>query len=106
MREKIAKIFNKIYGAIIIISFFAGILPLIPFIIAIILGGAAAEAICLFLYNQYYPWVIIGASVSVVVGLLGMYIEKYDFSVDKNSKKKGKEEQSNEEKELEQSAQN
>lgn len=87
MREKIANVLNKTYAALMIVSFFAGFLPLIPFIVAIIIGGEAAEAICLFLYNGYYPWVIVLASVAVMIGLISMYVSKHDFSVSKKAKK-------------------
>ncbi|MBQ3040461.1 MAG: hypothetical protein IJD42_02570 [Clostridia bacterium] len=76
MREKIYSIINKVYGALLMTSFFAGFLPIIPFIVAIIIGGPSAEKICLFLYNQYYPWVIAIASISIIVGLVGMYVAK------------------------------
>lgn len=78
MREKIFKVANTIYGALMTISFFGGVLPLIPFIIALIVGGETGEAISLFLYNNYYPWVILTGSVAVVVGLIAMYIGKLE----------------------------
>lgn len=87
MREKIANVLNKTYATLMIVSFFAGFLPLIPFIAAIIIGGSTAEAICLFLYNDYYPWVIALASVAVIIGLISMYVSKHDFSVNKKAKK-------------------
>ena len=76
MRKKIYDILHKIYGILMTISFFAGFLPIIPFIIAVIIGGSTGEAIALFLYNEYYKWVILGASVSVLVGLVAMYVGK------------------------------
>ena len=76
MREKICKMLNKVYGAVLMVSFFAGILPLIPFIIAIIIGGETGEAISLFLYKEYYPWVISAAAVSVIIGWIASYIKK------------------------------
>ena len=60
------------------ISFFGGGLPLIPFIIALIIGGPTAEKISLFLYNDYYPWVIMAGSIAIVIGLIGMYIGKIE----------------------------
>lgn len=82
MRKKIFNVLNKIYGILMTASFFAGFLPLIPFVIAMIIGGPAAEAISVFLQKQYYPWVIICGSVAVVVGLIAMYIGKLEsFSV-------------------------
>lgn len=78
MRKKIFNILNKIYGVLMTISFFGGVLPLIPFIFAIIVGGELAEKISLFLYNDYYPWVIIAGSVAIVFGVLAMYVGKIE----------------------------
>ncbi len=78
MREKIFKILNNIYGVLMTASFFGGVLPLIPFIIAMIVGGEAGEAIALFLYNDYYPWVILAGSIAVVFGLIAMYVGKLE----------------------------
>ena len=60
------------------ISFFAGFIPLIPFIFAIIIGGTLGENISVFLYKQYYPWVIIVGSVALVIGLIAMYVGKLE----------------------------
>ena len=87
MREKIVSVLNKIYGALIALSLFAGILPLIPFCIALIIGGKSAELICNFIYNDYYPYVIVCASVAVIIGLITMYINKHNFSVVSKKKK-------------------
>ena len=78
MREKIFKILNKTYGVLMFISFFAGGLPLIPFIIALIAGGKIGEAISVFLIDKYYPWVIVCGSVAIVVGLIAMYVGKLE----------------------------
>ena len=86
VREKIYKILNKAYGILMTTSFFAGFLPIIPFIIAIIIGGSAGEAISIFLYKQYYPCVIILGSVAIIVGLAAMYVGKIQgLSVKKTS---------------------
>ena len=78
MRQKLFKICNNIYGVLMFTSFFAGFLPLIPFVIAIIVGGEFGEAVSLFLYKEYYPWVIIVGSIAVVFGLIAMYIGKLE----------------------------
>ena len=78
MRETIFKIANKIYGVLMTLSFFGGILPLIPFIIALIVGGETGEAISLFLYEEFYPWVIIAGSIALVIGLFAMYLGKLE----------------------------
>ena len=76
MRKKIYKVLNKIYGILMNISFFAGILPLIPFIIAIIIGGDTGANISNFLYKQFYPWVIVMGCVAILIGLIAMYVGK------------------------------
>lgn len=93
MRKKIFDILNKVYGVLMAISFFGGLLPLFPFLFALIVGGPLAESICVFLAEQYYPWVIIAGSIAIVCGLIAMYIGKLEglsiksISADKNEEK-------------------
>ena len=82
MREKIYTVLNKLYGFLLMSSFFAGVLPLIPFIVAIIIGGSTGEAISVFLYKQYYPWVIAAAAVSVFIGWIASYLKKTEKKKD------------------------
>ncbi len=82
MREKIYHILNKIYGIVMFIGFFAGIIPVIPFIVAICIGGPVGEAIALFLAEEFYPVVIAIASIAILIGVVAMYINKKEgFSV-------------------------
>lgn len=78
MRNKLYNALKKAYGIMMTVSFFAGGLPLIPFIIALIIGGSTGEAIAVFLYKQYYPWVIVLGSLAIVVGLIAMYLGKLE----------------------------
>ncbi|MBQ8839824.1 MAG: hypothetical protein IJ004_00655 [Clostridia bacterium] len=88
MRDKIYNVLNKIYGVLILSSLFAGFLPVIPFIIAIIIGGDAGANISVFLYKQYYPWVAVAAAVAVLIGLVALYINKtITFKYPKKEKK-------------------
>ena len=97
MREKVEKVLQKIYGITLTISFFAGLLPLIPFVIAIIIGGGeggTGEAISTWLYKEYYPWVIALASIAILIGLVAMYVGKKEafstksFGIDKKKEEK------------------
>ena len=93
MRNKIFNVLNKIYGVLMTISFFGGVLPLIPFIFAMIVGGELGEKIALFLYNDYYPWIIISGSVAIIFGLIAMYVGKLEgLSVKSVSAEKNNEE--------------
>lgn len=91
MKQKIYNVIHKVYGILMTISFFAGILPIIPYMIALIIGGETGQVIAQFLYNDYYKWVILGASVSVLVGLIGLYVSGEEgLSVKSVGKKKDK----------------
>ena len=74
MRDKIYDVLNKVYGITMSVAFWGGLLPLFPFVVAIVIGGNIGESISVFLYKQYYPWVIALASISIVIGLIAMYI--------------------------------
>lgn len=78
MRKKLFNILNRAYGIMMTVSFFAGFIPLIPFIVAMIIGGETGKNISVFLYNDYYPYVIILGSVSVIIGLIAMYVGKLE----------------------------
>ena len=70
------------------LAFFIGFLPVVPFIIAIIIGGQTGEAISLFMYNKIYPFAFIAASFSVIAGLSAMYVRGHkSMSVDSYDKK-------------------
>ena len=78
MRDKIYKALKTLYGITMTVAFFGGVLPLIPFILAILIGGPTGQAISVFLYKQYYPWIIALASIAVIIGLVGMYVGKQE----------------------------
>jgi hypothetical protein len=90
MRQKIYEVLNKIYGILMTVSFFGGFLPLIPFVIAILIGGQTGEAIAVFLYKSYYPWVILLGSMAVLIGLVAMYVGKLEGLSVKSEGKKNK----------------
>lgn len=87
MRNKISKVLNKLYGILMSVSFFAGFVPFFPFIFAIIVGGELGESISVFLYKQYYPWVIITGSVAIMLGLVSMYLSGENALTSKTKKK-------------------
>ena len=88
MREKIYKVLKWIYGISMAVAFFGGVLPLIPFLVAICIGGDTAQAIAVWLKKEYYVWIIAAASFSVLVGLIAMYFGKQEALSAKSFKKK------------------
>ena len=91
---KLYNIFNKLYGITMMISFFSAALPVIPFIIALIIGGPTGEAISVFLSTKFYPVVMVLASVAVLFGVVAMYAaKKQDFSLKTLNREEAKEEE-------------
>ena len=100
MNKKIYAVLNKIYAVLMFASFFAGFVPVIPFIVALIIGGDTGAAIYKFLFSDYFPWVIAVGSLSIIVGLVAMYIAKIeDLSLKSMEKKPADEEKTEEMKE-------
>lgn len=93
MRNKIYRALNKAYAVMMFASFFAGVLPLIPFIVALCIGGETGEAISNFIYKEYYPWVILLGSAAILIGLLAMYIGKVEGLSLKSMKSKKEDEE-------------
>ena len=73
-REKTAKVLSYVYGTGIAIALFAGALSFLGYLAAIIIGGETAAEICSFIYKQCYPVIIYLSSVSVLIGLVKMYV--------------------------------
>ncbi|MBE6990260.1 MAG: hypothetical protein E7426_05895 [Ruminococcaceae bacterium] len=81
MREKIYKVLTKLYGITMTVAFFGGVVPLVPFLAALFIGGGeggTGELISTWLYKQYYPWIIALASIAVLIGLIAMYVGKQE----------------------------
>ncbi len=74
--KKVSKVLLTIFSIGVLATLFAGALALVGYIVALIIGGEAATALCAFIYKQYFPWVIRVCSISVGFGLVGMYLEK------------------------------
>ena len=88
MRDKIYRALKTLYGITMTVAFFGGVLPLIPFLLAILIGGPTGQAISVFLYKQYYPWIIALASIAVIIGLIAMYVGKQEALSAKSFRKK------------------
>ena len=92
MRETLTKISNVckwIFGYGIMITLFLGGATFIGYLVALIIGGDAATAICTFISKTINPIMIYISTCMVLFGLLTMYLagEKALTSEKKNSKK-------------------
>ncbi|MBO2517898.1 MAG: hypothetical protein CW338_11635 [Clostridiales bacterium] len=87
--EKTARVLKKIYGYGILAALFIGGATVVGYIAAMIIGGDTATAICTFIYKTLFKWLILGADVIVLIGLLAMYLSKEtSMTLDKSRKKK------------------
>lgn len=73
-KGKVAKTLAYIYAVGIAVALFAGALSFLGYVAAIIIGGESATAICVFIYKKIYPVLFYISSVSVVLGLVKMYL--------------------------------
>lgn len=72
--KKIVNALKKIFGITIILELFAGGIAVLGYVAALCIGGETATDICLFIFEDYFPWVIRLTSVSVLLGLVTMYL--------------------------------
>ncbi|HEY8462986.1 MAG TPA: hypothetical protein VIM29_03040 [Bacillota bacterium] len=74
--KKINEVLYKLFGWGIYISLVAGGLAFFGFLLGIIIGGASATQLAVFLHKQYFPIIIKIASITIGLGLVGMYLNK------------------------------
>lgn len=74
--KKLSDILLKIFAVGIIVCLFAGGLSFLGYVIALFIGGETANALCVFVFKTYLPWVIKFTSIFTGIGLVGMYFSK------------------------------
>lgn len=74
--KKIIEILYKLFGWGIYVSLLAGGLAFFGFLLGIVIGGPNATQLAVFLQKQYFPVVIKIASLTIGLGLMGMYLNK------------------------------
>ena len=87
-RETTAKVLTYAYATGIAIALFAGALSVFGYIAALIIGGETATEICRFIYKDFYPVIIYLSSVSILIGLVKMYVAGEKSLVPPKKKKK------------------
>jgi hypothetical protein len=71
---KITHVLKYIFGCGVVISLFFGGLSFLGYFFALIIGGDIAQTICHFIYKILYPILVYISSVTVIIGLIKMYI--------------------------------
>lgn len=72
--KKLSNVLKTIFGYGIMIALFAGGLTFFGYVIAIIIGGDTATAICRVIYNNIIPVIIYLSVAMVLLGLVAMYL--------------------------------
>ncbi len=71
--KKISEVMKVIFGYGIMICLFVGGLTFFGYLIAMIIGGETAAAICTFIYKGVVPVMVYCSTVLVLLGLVAMY---------------------------------
>ena len=87
-REATATVLSYIFGIGIAISLFAGALSALGYVAALIIGGETATDICNFIYKDFYPIIVYLSSVTILLGLVKMYVAGEKSLVPPKKKKK------------------
>lgn len=72
--KKISDVFKLIFGYGIMIVLFAGGLTFFGYVVALIIGGDTATAICTWIYKSFIPVIIYASTILILFGLLTMYM--------------------------------
>ena len=72
--KKISGVFKLIFGYGIEIVLFAGGLTFFGYILALIIGGETATAMCTWIYKSFIPVIIKASTILILFGLLTMYL--------------------------------
>ena len=72
--KKISDVFKLIFGYGIMIVLCAGGLTFFGYIVALIIGGDTATAICTWIYKSFVPIIIYVSTILILFGLVTMYL--------------------------------
>lgn len=72
--KRIAGVGKLIFGYGIAIVLFAGGLTFFGYMIALIIGGETATAICTWIYKKFVPIMVYASTILILFGLLCMYL--------------------------------
>ena len=72
--KKLSDVLKMIFGYGIMVTLFAGGLTFFGYVVALIIGGDLATAICTVIYKDIIPVIIYAAVIMVLLGLVAMYL--------------------------------
>jgi energy-coupling factor transporter transmembrane protein EcfT len=80
-------VFKTLFGYSIMLTLLGGGLTMLCYVVALIIGGDVAAKICEVTYKQVWPVIIMIANITIILGLLAMYING-DKALSPSEKKK------------------
>ena len=88
--KKISDVCKKIFGYGIMITLYVGGLTFFGYIVALIIGGETATAICTFIYKQIVPVMVYITNGLIIFGLFSMYLAGEKALTPETKEKKAK----------------
>lgn len=74
VRKKIIDIMSLVFGIGIFVTLIVSALSFFGYVVAMIIGGETATAICTVIYKSIYPILFTFTSCMVLFGLIKMYV--------------------------------
>ena len=74
LRQKLLLALRMIFGCSVAITLLGGGLTVLSYVIALIVGGDLAAQICEITYKGIWPVIIKVTNITIVLGLIAMYI--------------------------------
>lgn len=87
LREKVLLVLRFVFGTSVAVTLLGGGLTVLSYVVALIVGGDLAAKICEITYKEVWPIIIKVANITIVLGLLAMYING-DKALSPSEKKK------------------
>lgn len=87
LREKVLLVLRTVFGCSVAITLLGGGLTMLSYVVALIVGGDLAAKICEITYKQVWPVIIMITNITIVLGLIAMYING-DKALSPSEKKK------------------
>lgn len=74
LRKKVLPVIKTIFGWSVMITLLGGGLTMLSYVVALIVGGDLAAKICEITYKEVWPIIIKVTNITIVLGLIAMYI--------------------------------
>ena len=74
LRQKALLVLRYVFGGSVAVTLLGGGLTMLCYVAALIIGGETAAKICEVTYKEIWPIIIKIANITIVLGLIAMYI--------------------------------